>query len=87
MNIIPTLIILGVITAVTGIAECFLAREDWRLGLILPILSVIAAFFFGPAMLILTAVLACILGGAVAAGRRKESKAKELEQMNIQELE
>jgi len=46
MNIIPTLIILGVITAVTGIAECFLAREDWRLGLILPILSVIAAFFF-----------------------------------------
>jgi len=38
-------------------------------------------------MLILAAVLACILGGAVAAGRRKESKAKELEQMNIQELE
>jgi len=79
VNIITFLIVLALFTA----AEFFLTKRMWQLGLIFPILSLIAAIFIDNFLFIPTLILfAAFICGVLANNKRKE-----LEKTKIQDLE
>ncbi len=84
---IPNVIISVMITVVLGIAEVLLTKKDWRLGLILPTMAVIAAVFFGIEFLYLAVILMIVYAVTLYIGNRRGKKHREMDKMNIQDLE
>lgn len=84
---VTNIIISVMIAVVLGIAEYFLAKKDWRLGLILPIVTFISAIFFGIEFLLFTAVVLIVYAITLYIHYKGEKKRKEIDKMNIQDLE
>lgn len=82
----PILFILLAIAVVLCVAEFFLTRARWALGIILPVVVFLVALWIDLILLWLVAALLVVFVVALLLRYRQEKKQRELDQMNRHDL-
>jgi hypothetical protein len=74
MPIIPTIASIPLIIALLCLVEFFIAKMDWRFGVIMPAIAILSAFVFSLLLLVLAAALLIAFAPALLIHAKRKKK-------------